>query len=120
MATAPVSTVVGFRDILLCHWWKGIQVALISTHSIGPDQKQRIIDELNRRGANQPCPRCGQNQFALTDGYISHPLTNQTSGPFVIGGPAVPTIGVVCTNCGYLSEHAIGVLGLLKGEGEQR
>ena len=26
---------------------------------------------------------------------------------------AIPTIAIVCNNCGYISQHALGALGLL-------
>lgn len=78
--------------------------------------KQRIADELTKRGATRACPRCGQSQFTVLDGYFNHPIQGELSGNLVIGGPSIPVAVVVCNNCGFLSEHALGALGLLPKE----
>ncbi len=75
-------------------------------------QQQEIIAALQSRGVRLPCPRCGSSQFEVLDGYF-----NQTAQPhlqgLVIGGPSVPSAVVVCNHCGFMSQHALGVLGLL-------
>lgn len=77
-----------------------------------PEQKRQIIDTLDKKGARLPCPRCGNNQFTLLDGYFNQTL--QTSlGGLVIGGPSVPSAVVACSRCGYMAQHALGALGLL-------
>ena len=78
-------------------------------------QKENIIKALADRGVKLPCPRCGKNSFTLLDGYFNQTIQTQLGG-MVIGGPSVPSVVVVCTNCGYLSQHAIGTLGLLPKE----
>lgn len=80
------------------------------------DEKQRIIQALEERGAKLPCPRCGNQQFTLIDGYFNQTIQTELKG-IVIGGPSVPSIVVACTRCGYLSQHALGALGLLPKEG---
>jgi hypothetical protein len=79
---------------------------------ISEDEKKRIIDALNAKLAVHPCPRCGNPSFTLLPGYINQPLSEQIS-QIVLGGLTVPTIAVACTNCGFLSLHAAGVLGLI-------
>lgn len=84
---------------------------------ISDDQKQKVIEALAKAGANLPCPRCGNGQFSLVDGYFNHPI--QTSlGGLVIGGPSVPSVVVVCNQCGFISQHALGVLNLLPKQSE--
>lgn len=78
-----------------------------------PEQKQKIIKALNDRGANRPCPRCGNHNFTLIDGYFNSPLQPKLDNSFVFGGPSIPSIGVICVKCGYIAHHAIGVLGLM-------
>ncbi|MCX8514660.1 MAG: hypothetical protein ORN24_03750 [Burkholderiales bacterium] len=76
------------------------------------DEKNKIAKTITERGALLPCPRCGKNQFTLADGYVNTPLQNALN-EFIIGGPSIPSVAVICTNCGYISNHAIGVLGLM-------
>lgn len=79
------------------------------------EQKQEIIKAIEECGARLPCPRCGNTQFTLLDGYFNQTIQTELKG-MVIGGPSVPSIVVVCTRCGYLSQHALGTLGLLPKE----
>ncbi len=78
---------------------------------LNESQKQKVIDALTTVGAVKPCPRCDNPTFATADTAFARPL--QTSLPqILIAGSYVVTVAVFCTNCGFLSEHAIGVLGL--------
>jgi len=79
------------------------------------DQKDAIIKALSDRGASLPCPRCGNNAFTLLDGYFNQIIQDEPKG-IVLGGRTIPSIVVACKRCGYLSQHAIGVLGLLPKE----
>ena len=75
--------------------------------------KLKIQKTLEERGAMLPCPRCGNNRFILADGLIAPPIQTSLSN-FVLGGRTIPAATVVCTQCGYLSLHAVGVLGVLE------
>ena len=79
------------------------------------DQKDKIIKALMERGANLPCPRCGNNAFTLLDGYFNQIIQNEPKG-IVLGGRTIPSIVIACKRCGYLSQHAVGMLGLLPKE----
>jgi len=76
------------------------------------EQKDKIIKALTDRGAKLPCPRCGNDSFTLLDGYFNQIIQTELKG-IVLGGRAIPSIVVACNRCGYLSQHALGVLGLL-------
>ena len=76
------------------------------------EQKQQIIAALDRSGARLPCPRCGNTSFSLLDGYFNQTIQAALAG-MVIGGLSVPTAVVFCKRCGYLAQHALGVLKLL-------
>jgi len=82
------------------------------------EQKQKILQALNGKNVNGPCPRCGNNNFILAEGYFNHfmqvDLTNVS-----LGGPSIPTIATVCSNCGFISEHALGVLGILPNQDQK-
>ena len=89
---------------------------------LNDDQKREIIEILHKRGAKLPCPRCKNKNFAIIDGYFNQFI--QGSIPVSItdiinGGPFISSIVVVCTRCGYLSQHALSVLGLSPAEEAQ-
>ncbi|MGD9581599.1 MAG: hypothetical protein AB7V50_09520 [Vampirovibrionia bacterium] len=76
--------------------------------------KREIGQALNAKGVNKPCPLCGNSGFTLLDGFINNTIQDNLSSGLVIGGPSVPTIVLVCNNCGFLSQHALGALNLLE------
>ena len=82
---------------------------------LSKEEKEKIIKVLDERGAKLPCPRCGNNNFTLLDGYFNQTIQTELKG-MVIGGPSVPSAVVACSRCGYLSQHALGALGLLPKE----
>jgi len=82
---------------------------------ISNEKKQEIIKAIEERGANLPCPRCGNNSFTLLDGYFNQTIQTDLKG-MVLGGPSVPSVVVACNRCGYLSQHALGTLLLLPKE----
>ena len=75
-------------------------------------RKKEVIQKLTEKGAVKECPRCGNKGFSLIDQYTNIILQDNIGG-IVIGGPTVPCVLVACNNCGYLSTHALGALGLL-------
>lgn len=82
---------------------------------LSQDQKNRIIAALEKAEAKLPCSRCGNQSFTLLDGYFNQPVQTELGG-LVLGGPSVPSVVVVCSRCGHLSQHALGALGLLPQE----
>lgn len=86
---------------------------LLSDRVINEEGMQRIIAALEAKGVTLPCPRCGNEDFSIVDGYFVHSIQKNLKSISLGGGKAIPTIGTICTNCGYLSEHALGSLGLL-------
>ena len=80
---------------------------------INKEVKDKIAQKLAERGAVQACPRCGHPNFSLLDGFINLPLNKEVTGDVIIGGPQVPCAVVGCNNCGNLSYHALGALGML-------
>ena len=89
---------------------------------LNDEQKQEIIELLKKRGAKRPCPRCRNKNFALIDGYFNQPIHKSipvSITDIVHKGPYISSLVVVCTRCGYLSQHALSVLGLLPAEEAQ-
>ena len=81
------------------------------------EQKREIIKRLEERGAKLACPRCGNKAFTVLDGYFVQSIHTQLGAGVVLGGPTVPSAVIACKKCGYLVQHALGILGLLPEEG---
>lgn len=81
-------------------------------------KKEEIIRALNKKRVRLPCPRCGNSSFTLIDGYFNVLIQNDLN-IFNISGPSVPSIVTACIKCGYLSQHALGALGLLPTNGQE-
>lgn len=77
------------------------------------EQSESIIKVLEERGATKPCPRCGGTSFSLADGYFAQSVQATQTG-IVLGGQILPSVTVICNKCGYMSQHALGVLGLMQ------
>nr|WP_321353236.1 hypothetical protein [uncultured Methanoregula sp.] len=78
---------------------------------------ERIKTELTKRGALRPCSRCGKADFSLeSEGMFVHLVQTDDHAMVIGGGTAIPTAIIICTNCGYVMEHALGTLGLLTVE----
>ena len=79
--------------------------------NIKENRKKRIVEILEEKGATKkPCLRCGENKLTLAGEYI-FTLQNDPN-TFVIGGRGIAVTMVVCTNCGYIWQHALGALGM--------
>jgi len=74
-------------------------------------EKEKVAEALRKKTVNQPCQRCGKLNFDVI-GFHSISL-NPNAGTLVIGGPSVPVAIVACVNCGCITEHALGPLGLM-------
>jgi hypothetical protein len=44
------------------------RMAIVDLISMTPVQQQRVVAELQRRNATQPCPRCRNPSFTLVNG----------------------------------------------------
>ncbi len=81
---------------------------------LSENDKKVIIQKLREKQVKTVCPMCGRNNF-MHAGYFKQFLhTNPDEAS--TGGVEIPTIAIVCLNCGFVSQHAVGILGLLKDE----
>ena len=67
-------------------------------------EQKSIADALKMRGVRKPCPRCDSNSFEIMDvliGMHTKQLKNQKKSQIL------PTIGIVCKQCGYLMLHLV-------------
>lgn len=76
------------------------------------EQKEKIKAELLKKVPVLTCPMCQNKSFSMANGYFSNTLQIDFNS-LALGGKAIPTIGIICNNCGFVSQHAIGRLGLL-------
>lgn len=77
--------------------------------------KERIVQAIKEKGALNPCMRCGHPNFSLLDGFVNIPLAQEIlEGIVILSGTQVPCAIVICDNCGNISYHALGALGLIK------
>ncbi|XIW71655.1 hypothetical protein AB2F28_21885 [Escherichia coli] len=69
----------------------------------------------NRKKALLPCHRCGNSKFIILDGISSLPLMENMEmiGSIVVGGMNAPVLHVACENCGAVTSHLLGALGLM-------
>jgi ribosomal protein S27AE len=78
--------------------------------AISDEHARAFKAEAIKRGILKPCPRCGGNQFDL-QGY-SFKRFSETPGDMEVVGPAFPTFLALCSNCGFVAEHAAHTLGI--------
>lgn len=80
---------------------------------LSQEEKQEIVNRLNERIHELTCPMCHQRGgFIIADGYFNNTMQDDIKKVH-IGGTSIPTIAIVCNRCGFVSQHALGVLGLL-------
>ena len=69
-----------------------------------------IVQALTKKGVNKACSKCGHLKFSVVgESFIS---IQDNPNVMQIGGPAIPTAIVACDNCGYVTQHALLLLGL--------
>lgn len=81
---------------------------------ISQEEKQEIAQELNKRlsSVGLKCPMCGNRHFIIADGYFNNFLQDSFKN-INLGGESIPSIPIICSKCGFISMHALGILGLL-------
>lgn len=77
------------------------------------EQKESIVKVLNERLGVFQCPMCHKGPFTIIDGYFNMSLQGSLTS-YTLGGTTVPMVAIACNNCGFVSLHAIGALGLLE------
>jgi len=78
--------------------------------------RSQVLKLLDERKADKPCHRCGHESFSLLDEGTNIYLKKSIDNAQIVGGPSVPVAIAVCNNCGAVTFHAIGALGLLSAQ----
>jgi hypothetical protein len=81
---------------------------------------KRIIQVFNERGIKLNCPRCGHPQNTLAPSYFTNILQPPDLKTINLQGTSIPSIATICDRCGFISQHALGTLGLLPKEEEKK
>jgi hypothetical protein len=94
---------------------------MMKMKGITADRREEIVTALKARGVKLPCPRCDNESFTLLEGYFVQPIQTETKDIFV-GGPTltVPSVVSVCNQCGFISQHALGALGVQLKETKEK
>ena len=79
------------------------------------EKKRQIASALARRAGNIVCPICHQSKYTFLDGYFVGVIQDKYQG-MQLGGRLLPSIMLVCNNCGHLESFSLGVLGLMENE----
>jgi ribosomal protein L37E len=74
--------------------------------------KEEIAKKIRERNALKPCARCGNTKFSVVDGIAQIGFGQDTQNVQI--GTMIPCAIIGCDNCGNLTFHALGALGLLK------
>ena len=82
---------------------------------LSENDRERIAEALKKAKVNLACPRCGHDHFTVADAYFLH-LMQQNPKHYAIGGRGLPCAVTLCTRCGFVAEHSLGILGLLPKE----
>lgn len=82
-----------------------------SKNKISQELKDEIEKKLSDLITINTCPRCGSKDFSVADGLVVHVLQDNDSA-LVLDGDSIFCAAVICNNCGYFSEHALGTLGI--------
>lgn len=82
--------------------------------SLSGEKRRKIAAKLAEVGVRGGCPMCKKERsWVLADGYFNEPIQGDLDQGLVIGGPSIPSVALICSNCGFMSQHALGALGLL-------
>lgn len=82
------------------------------------DRKKEIIQALANRIEKMECPICHRESFSLLDGYISDSVQENYRIQTIGSKTIIPSVALVCNNCGFISQHSLGVLELMNKDEE--
>lgn len=74
------------------------------------EQKKLVSESLRQKGALKVCEACGHGNFTMADEAIQLSVAARSNH---FAGRSIPSVAIICSNCGNVRFHALGVLGLL-------
>lgn len=81
------------------------------------ETKKQIINALSQKVGSFVCPICHQSKYSFVDGYTVDAVQEDYK-VIQLGGRLIPSVILVCNNCGHIDRFSLGVLGLIE-QGEQ-
>jgi hypothetical protein len=81
------------------------------------EKKTKIANALKTKGVKLPCPRCNSLNFEVVGQTVLQ--LNDNPNILMLGGPGVPAALVACSNCGFVTFHALGALNLMPNVKEE-
>lgn len=82
------------------------------------EKKKQIINVLTQRVGSFVCPICHQAKYTFIDGYTVDPIQEDYKS-IQLGGRIMPSVMLVCNNCGHVDRFSLGVLGLMERNDQQ-
>lgn len=80
------------------------------------DDKAEIRRVLEDRIKDFKCPICGNDSFSVANGFTLNAVHDDLKRVNPHPGQGIPAITLICTNCGFLSQHSAVALGLVKAQ----
>ncbi len=76
-------------------------------------EKNRILRRFIELIPNPECPMCHGHHFTVIDSYPVNAVTEDFRKLSPVIRRSIPTVAVVCVKCGFISQHAMAVMGLI-------
>ena len=81
-------------------------------HWMSPEKREEWAEALRQRGLDA-CPECGARARFVAEGYVTLILNPEATAPrFDDRTHLLPTVAVICEQCGHVSQHLMGALGV--------
>ncbi len=84
--------------------------------SLPNDFRQRFLNELRNRGVSNNCELCNQNNWAFVNEGVALNITDFSTN-VRIPQPNIPSVAMICNNCGNIRLFSLGALNLLPIQG---
>lgn len=70
------------------------------------------LKRLKAKNALGPCPRCTEEKFQMLEGFVTPPVVLNTKITISLQ-KTMPSVVLICKNCGFSSFHSIGLLKMM-------
>lgn len=72
--------------------------------------REQIVQAINNPQRRRVCPYCGRGNLSALDGFINHQIQQDAGGGLVVGGRILPSIAIICQDCGNIQFVALKLL----------